>query len=75
MNDGTFAAVDLGASSRRVMVARVGAGSLELTEAHRFANRPVRTGGRFPLAVGPGDPFCAEVTQQRRILIYGSLVA
>jgi rhamnulokinase len=42
-----FAAVDLGASSGRVMVARVGPDSLELTEAHRFANRPVRTGGRL----------------------------
>ncbi|GGZ98416.1 rhamnulokinase [Streptomyces bluensis] len=38
----SFAAVDLGASSGRVMVGRVGAGSLELTEAHRFPNRPVR---------------------------------
>ncbi|MFD2091094.1 rhamnulokinase [Blastococcus deserti] len=39
-----FAAVDLGASSGRVMVARVGPDVLELTEAHRFPNRPVRTG-------------------------------
>ncbi|MET8223331.1 rhamnulokinase [Streptomyces sp. NPDC004082] len=38
----TYAAVDLGASSGRVMVGRVGPGSLELTEAHRFPNRPVR---------------------------------
>ncbi|MFJ3674033.1 rhamnulokinase family protein [Streptomyces sp. NPDC090106] len=38
----TYAAVDLGASSGRVMVGRVGPDSLELTEAHRFANRPVR---------------------------------
>ncbi|MFE7893290.1 rhamnulokinase family protein [Streptomyces sp. NPDC057412] len=37
-----YAAVDLGASSGRVMVGRVGAGTLELTEAHRFPNRPVR---------------------------------
>jgi rhamnulokinase len=43
--EGTFAAVDLGASSGRVMAARVGPGVLELTEAHRFPNRPVRTGG------------------------------
>jgi rhamnulokinase len=42
-----FAAVDLGASSGRVMVARVGADNLGLTEAHRFTNRPVRTGGRL----------------------------
>jgi rhamnulokinase len=38
----SYAAVDLGASSGRVMVGRVGPDSLELTEAHRFANRPVR---------------------------------
>src|SRR3954469_14598012 len=42
-----FAAVDLGASSGRVMVARVGPDSLALTEAHRFPNRPVRTAGRL----------------------------
>ncbi|WP_369276414.1 rhamnulokinase family protein [Streptomyces sp. R11] len=38
----SYAAVDLGASSGRVMVGRVGPGRLELTEAHRFPNRPVR---------------------------------
>ncbi|MET9154846.1 rhamnulokinase family protein [Streptomyces griseoflavus] len=38
----SYAAVDLGASSGRVMVGHVGPGSLELTEAHRFPNRPVR---------------------------------
>ncbi|MEI4271226.1 rhamnulokinase family protein [Klenkia sp. LSe6-5] len=42
-----FAAVDLGASSGRVMVADVGPGRLELTEVHRFANRPVAAGGRL----------------------------
>jgi rhamnulokinase len=36
------AAVDLGASSGRVMVGRVGPGELELTEIHRFSNDPVR---------------------------------
>jgi rhamnulokinase len=41
----TFAAVDLGASSGRVMVARVGADRLDLHEVHRFPNRPVRTSG------------------------------
>ena len=35
------AAVDLGASSGRVMLARVGPDQLDLTEAHRFGNRPV----------------------------------
>src|SRR5690242_2698224 len=39
-----FAAVDLGASSGRVMVARVGP-DLELTEVSRFANEPVRVNG------------------------------
>jgi rhamnulokinase len=41
----SLAAVDLGASSGRVMAARVGPRQLELTEVHRFPNRPVRTGG------------------------------
>jgi rhamnulokinase len=45
MTDGVFAAVDLGASSGRVMVGRVEPGSLSLTAAHRFANQPVRVGG------------------------------
>ncbi|MFB7897554.1 rhamnulokinase family protein [Streptomyces xiamenensis] len=40
-----FAAVDLGASSGRVMLARAGGGELSLREAHRFANRPVRVLG------------------------------
>ncbi|WP_156724953.1 rhamnulokinase [Streptomyces apocyni] len=38
----SYAAVDLGASSGRVMTGRVGPGTLELAEAHRFPNRPVR---------------------------------
>ncbi|MEU0459466.1 hypothetical protein ABZ322_42555, partial [Streptomyces sp. NPDC006129] len=38
----SYAAVDLGASSGRVMVGRVGPDSLELSEIHRFPNRPVR---------------------------------
>jgi rhamnulokinase len=41
----SFAAVDLGASSGRVMTARVGHGELDLREAHRFPNRPVRVAG------------------------------
>ncbi|XVV13268.1 rhamnulokinase [Actinoplanes sp. CA-131856] len=40
---GSFAAVDLGASSGRVMVGRVGPSEITLTEAHRFRNEPVRT--------------------------------
>jgi len=41
----TFAAVDLGASSGRVMVGRAGDGSLGLEPVNRFANEPVRVGG------------------------------
>src|SRR4051812_1423027 len=37
-----LAAVDLGATSGRVMVAEVGPGRLDLVEVHRFANGPVR---------------------------------
>lgn len=40
-----FAAVDLGASSGRVMVGTVAPGALSLQEVHRFPNRPVRVGG------------------------------
>ncbi|THA77615.1 rhamnulokinase [Streptomyces sp. A0642] len=40
--EAVFAAVDLGATSGRVITGRVGPGRLELTEAHRFANTPVR---------------------------------
>ncbi|HET6653492.1 MAG TPA: rhamnulokinase, partial [Nocardioides sp.] len=39
------AAVDLGATSGRVMVGTVGPGLLELEEVHRFGNGPVRAGG------------------------------
>ncbi|MGA5301029.1 rhamnulokinase [Nucisporomicrobium flavum] len=41
----TFAAVDLGASSGRVMAGRVGPGVCELTPVHRFPNEPVRAAG------------------------------
>lgn len=41
----SFAAVDLGASSGRVILGTVSGGRLVLEEAHRFPNRPVRTGG------------------------------
>ncbi|MBO1330308.1 rhamnulokinase family protein [Streptomyces sp. VRA16 Mangrove soil] len=38
-----YAAVDLGASSGRVMTAQVTPDTLTLTETHRFPNRPART--------------------------------
>ena len=41
MTAGSFAAVDLGASSGRVMLGRVGPRTLELHEIHRFPNQPV----------------------------------
>lgn len=41
MSTGAVAAVDLGATSGRVMVGRVGPQTLELQEVHRFANEPV----------------------------------
>ena len=37
-----YAAVDLGATSGRVLTGRLRDGRVELTEAHRFENRPVR---------------------------------
>lgn len=37
-----FAAVDLGATSGRVIIGRVGPDNLDLTELHRFPNTPVR---------------------------------
>ena len=40
----TVVAVDLGASSGRVMAGRVGTDRLDLLEVHRFANGPVRIG-------------------------------
>jgi len=39
------AAADLGASAGRVMIGQVGAGRLDLHEAHRFGNVPVRVAG------------------------------
>src|SRR6201995_4018736 len=45
MSAGAAAAVDLGASSGRVMLARVGPGQLGLEEVHRFPNEPVRVAG------------------------------
>lgn len=40
---GAVAAVDLGATSGRVVLGYVGGGELKLTDVARFANRPVRT--------------------------------
>ena len=45
MSTASVAAVDLGASSGRVMVGRVGPDELTLTEGHRFPNSPVEVLG------------------------------
>jgi rhamnulokinase len=42
MAGGRYAAVDLGASSGRVVIGAVEPGRLDVTEVHRFRNRPVR---------------------------------
>jgi rhamnulokinase len=44
---GSVAAVDLGASSGRVMLGRVGPNSVELTPIARFPNGPVRSSGEL----------------------------
>ncbi|MDX1891887.1 rhamnulokinase family protein [Mycolicibacterium sp. 050158] len=41
MSTGRYVAVDLGASSGRVMLAEVGPGSFEMRQCNRFANDPV----------------------------------
>lgn len=41
MTTGRFVAVDLGATSGRVMLADVGPGTLEMRQTNRFANEPV----------------------------------
>ena len=41
----SFAAVDLGASSGRVIVGRLDQDRVQIEETHRFANEPVRAGG------------------------------
>ena len=45
MTGGAVAAVDLGASSGRVVVGRVSDRSLDLAEVHRFPNGPVTSSG------------------------------
>jgi len=45
--DGAVAAIDLGASSGRVIVGRVSDGRLSLEEVHRFPNEPVQLDDRL----------------------------
>lgn len=44
---GFYAAVDLGATSGRVVVARVGAGGISIHEVRRFENLPITIDGRL----------------------------
>ena len=46
---GAVAAIDLGASSGRVVVGHVGPATLRLDEVHRFPNGPIATAGRAAL--------------------------
>ena len=60
---GTVAAVDLGATSGRVMIGRVARDTLDVTEAARFPNTPVRlwegtrTGLHIPVDAGVAAAF------------------
>lgn len=42
-----FGAIDLGASSGRVIAGVIGDGQLELTELHRFVNNPIQDGNKL----------------------------
>jgi rhamnulokinase len=71
-HDPVFAAVDLGASSGRVITGTVGPAGIELTEAHRFPNRPVRVGGTLhwdilALYQGVLDGLTAAATRHGRL--------
>ena len=59
----TLAAVDLGASSGRVMAARVGPQHLDLTEVHRFPNRPVRASSNPVVDALVSSATCRPVSQ------------
>jgi rhamnulokinase len=43
----TFVAIDLGATSGRLMLGRFAGGRLDIEEIHRFANQPVEYGGEL----------------------------
>ena len=63
-----FAAVDLGASSGRVMVAAFGPDNVALREVHRFANRPVRMLARTVWDHHNGSPEAYWRPKLRRVL-------
>ena len=69
MSEGAVAAVDLGASSGRVIVGRVADGRVSLEEVHRFPNEPGPARGRPALgraAPPPRDPHRAPAGGARR---------
>jgi rhamnulokinase len=62
---GWVAAVDLGATSGRVMLGRVGPGTLGLEAVHRFPNTPVRT----------ADGLCWNILELYRNVLEGLRIA
>ena len=68
MKTRTMAAVDLGAGSGRVMLARFDGQRLSLEEAHRFPNHPVRLGEhRFWNILGLWNEILAGLRRARQV--------
>ncbi len=68
MKTRTMAAVDLGAGSGRVLLARFDGLRLSLQEIHRFANRPVRLGGhRFWNILSLWDDILTGLGKARQV--------
>lgn len=68
MTTRNVAAVDLGAESGRVMLARFDGQQVELEEVHRFPNRPVMLHGhRFWNLLGLWDEILAGLRKARRL--------
>ena len=69
MKTRNVAAVDLGAESGRVILARFNGSSLELEEVHRFPNRPVMLHGhRFWNMLGLWDEILAGLCKARKLV-------
>ena len=69
MKTRNVAAVDLGAESGRVILARFNGSSLELEEVHRFPNRPVMLHGhRFWNMLGLWDEILAGRRKARKLV-------
>lgn len=63
MSTGSVAAIDLGATSGRIIVGRVGRGVLETVQAARFPNTPISTSGGLHWRVP--DLYAAALTGLR----------